>query len=162
MVVTAAPGKKNKESKGKHRVGKIRKGTIAETPELLVTPTKKPRRDASRAGLTPKMEEEEINKMLSEDCKQLAKLLNQLGEYVQTSVESIKSVCVTSRGASPTSPSGTFDTVWKNYMGYCLLPARPRSLLLHYCILIALLLITHLLIYGHGLSSPLDLMKQFI
>jgi hypothetical protein len=86
-----------------------------ETTELLVTPTKKPKINASRGGLMPKMDEDDIDKLTSEDSKQIVKLLS---EYFRSSVESITSAYSLSASPNGSSPAGNFETVWKNYMGY--------------------------------------------
>jgi hypothetical protein len=87
-------------------------------------------------GVLPRMEESDIDKLASEDSKKIVKLLNQLGEFVQSSVEAIKS-SYSSLSASPNSSpaAGNFDVVWKNNMGYCPLSSIIPSLLLRYCIL---------------------------
>jgi hypothetical protein len=139
-VGTATPGQLAKGTgtakplKSKKGSGKRKNDDSPPTDTVeegcLTTPTKKTKTklfNAGREGLMPKMDEDDIEQLATEDSKVIVKMLNQLGEFFQNSVESIKSshASALSLTASPTSPAGNFDTVWKNYMGYCLLHAIP-------------------------------------
>jgi hypothetical protein len=124
----AATRKKEKQ----HLQSQKRKGACPSTPPALViadgmvTPPKRKKQaggvveiDGGREGLMPRMDEEDIAKLTSDDSKAIVKMLNELGAAVDNKFALLTSPTAT--GASPTSPSGNFEAVWKNYMGYCLL-----------------------------------------
>jgi hypothetical protein len=137
MMVNKKKTKKTSPLKRPHAVtGKAAKGVGGksgqQTPlpgndeHIILTPTKKPKGmdymgvliDAGRMGALPRMEQGEIDKLTSEDSKKIVELINQLGAFVQSSVESIKS-SNSMLSASPTKSAGSFDTIWKNNMKYC-------------------------------------------
>jgi hypothetical protein len=107
---------------------------------MLTPPPKKLGIDAGRLGVQPRMEDCVIEKMASDDSKAIAKMLNELGEFVHRSVQSLQ--LSYSASASPIG-SPNFETAWKCHMKYYLLPALDYN----YVIAITLLYIAIQRIY---------------
>jgi hypothetical protein len=120
------------KAKGGKIKGGLKKSSGKDKEAFIITPTKKPKIDAGRMGVLPRMAESDIDQLTSDDSKKIVNLLHQMGEFLG---EAIKSSNLSLSASPNSSPAANFDVVWKNNMGYCPLSSIIPSLLLRYCIL---------------------------